>query len=104
MGRVPEPADMQALEQHRAFFGESVLAILERFLHLDRPGLAHGYGGVGRILRQGAFDPARLRLADKNGDAVDFGIVVGFDDDFMVRTELFELRIDVAYHMPLLLT
>jgi hypothetical protein len=52
---------------HRAFFGKCVLAVLESFLHLDRPSLAHGHRGVGRILRkpERAFDPARLRLANK---------------------------------------
>lgn len=87
--RIPEPADMQTLEQHRALFGEGVLAVLEGFLHFDRPSMTHGDGGVGRILRQSerAFDPAFLRLADENSDAVDFGIVVGFDDDFMIRPE-----------------
>ena len=70
MRGVPESADTQPLEQHRAFFAEGVLAIVERFLHPDWPGLAHGDGGIGRIPRdpERAFDPARLRLADENGD------------------------------------
>ena len=104
MRRVPEPADMQPLEQDRAFFGESVLAVLECFLHLNRSGLAHGDGGVGRILRQPerVFDPTRLRLADENRDAVNFRIVVGFDDDFMVRSDELELRVDGAQNVPIL--
>ena len=70
-------------------FGQGVFAVLEGFLHFDRPSLAHGDGGVGRVLRQPerAFDPAFLRLTDENGDAVDFWIVVGFDDDFMIRPD-----------------
>ena len=55
---------MQALEYHRALFGEGIFAILEGFLHFDRTGLADGDGGIGGILRQPerAFDPAFLRL------------------------------------------
>ncbi len=106
MRRVPESADMQPLEQHRALFGEGVLAVLEAFLHLYRSSLAHGDGGVGRIFRQPerAFDPACLRLADENGDAVDFRIIVGFEDDFMIRPDQLELRIDRTDYVPLLLT
>ena len=43
-----------------------------------------------------AFDSPRLRLADENRDAVDFRIVVRFDDDFMIRSDELELRIDGA--------
>jgi hypothetical protein len=83
MRRVPEPADMQLLEQHRAFLGEGVVAALETFLNFDRSGFAHRNGGVGRIFRQpeSALNPAGLRLADEYGDAVNFRIVVRLDDD-----------------------
>jgi hypothetical protein len=95
MRHVPESADVQALEQHRALFGEGVFAVLEGFLHFDRPGLAYGDGGIGRILRQPerAFNPAFLRLADEDRNAVDFGVVVGFDYDLMIRSDELELRI-----------
>jgi hypothetical protein len=74
---------MQLLEQHRAFLGEGVVAVLETFLNFDRSGLAHRNGGVGRIFRQpeSALNPAGLRLADEYGDAVNFRIVVRLDDD-----------------------
>jgi len=43
---------MQLLEQHLAFLDEGVVAVLETFLNLDRSGLTHRNGGVGRVFRQ----------------------------------------------------
>lgn len=106
MRRVPEPADMQLLEQDRAFLGECVVAVLESRLNLDRSGLAHRDRGIRRILRQpdSAFDATCLRLADEYSDAVDFRIIVRLDDDFMIRPDQLELGIYGADNVALLLT
>jgi hypothetical protein len=102
MRRVPEPADMQLLEQHRAFLGEGVVAALETFLNFDRSGFAHRNGGVGRIFRQpeSALNTADLRLADEYGDAVDLRMIVRLDDYFMIRPDQLELRVYGADNVP----
>jgi len=102
MRGVPESADMHSLEQDRPPFSECVLPVFEALLHLDWSGLPDGNGRVRGIFGQaeGAFDAARLRLADENRDPLNFGIIVRFDDNLMIGSNQLELGIQGADHMP----
>ena len=91
--------DAQPLEDERDALAEHLLVRVERLgAERDRADLAAGDRRFGLVLGEAerAADAAGLGARDVAGDAGDLRVVVGVDDDLVVRADELERGVDVA--------
>ncbi len=70
----------------------------ERLGERDRPDLAAGDRRLGLVFGEAepALDPSGLGARDVAGDAPDLRVVVGVDDDLVIRPDQLEHGVDLA--------